>query len=55
MFRKFTLSFSTIFTGFFDFGASREVFPKEVRSPEIGNVEIGKLRMRYEGMKWMFT
>jgi hypothetical protein len=37
MCRKFTLIFTTNFLGSIDIRASREVFPIEVRSPEIGH------------------
>jgi hypothetical protein len=33
---EFTLNFSTIFADSFNIKASQEVFPTEVRSPEIG-------------------
>ena len=33
--RKFTLNFSTIFIGSLNITASREIYPTEVRNPEI--------------------
>jgi hypothetical protein len=39
MCRKFTLVFATNFVGSIDIRASREVFPIEVRRPEIGKAK----------------
>jgi hypothetical protein len=47
MYRKFTLIFTTNFVGSLDIRAFREVFPIEVRSPEIKNQRppAGGMRM----------
>jgi len=42
MCRKFTLIFTTNFVGSLDIRASREVFPIEVRSPEISQPIFAK-------------
>ena len=44
---EFTLNFSTIFVGSFDIRASREVFPTEVRSPEIAGRPHGNGTMAW--------
>jgi hypothetical protein len=44
MCRKFTLVFATNFVGSIDIRASREVFPIEVRRPEINGSKILSVR-----------
>jgi hypothetical protein len=44
MCRKFTLIFTTNFVGSLDIRASREVFPIEVRSPEISKLLFFRLK-----------
>jgi len=50
---EFTLNFSTIFVDSFNIRASQEVFPTEVRSPEIADDEQAKRRWLTISSAWL--